>query len=500
MKQLTAMMLAAGLLTGCRSEIPPATSDTIQSNGEVSSAAAGEINEEITGEITVGCYDSAIYRTFLEDAAKQFEQKYPGTLVHIDCFSEMPEVQSYEEDGAYIMAISQEDDPQGRADYISKTSTALMSGQGADLLAMDVLPVYQYAGAGQLENLASFMEADPDFVKSDYRGNVLKAVKFLDGTWFLPLDYSFQYFTYDSTLIDGQSGIYGQEQAFTTSQLIDIGKAAYDGSTKILSSPSYITDSNEGLFKQMFRENYSNFVDIGSRKANFLDGQFAGLLEGVQEMAAEGYIPQGISDTADVSALLAQAGEEPTERFLFKVKNDVSLISQTWPESEQGMMISTSGIDNGIETDDEIAGIAGGDNGTVPFTYQQAFGMNANSTNKTTAWAFLKFLLSGEIQSSPGMSMGAFPIHNEARKVQAENLYQMMFTESGKLDEIQQEGLENYLSVTEAMADQINSYTIRDTVVEDMVTQEIGYFFDGTKTADEVCDVLQNKVDLYLSE
>ncbi|MGL5435732.1 MAG: ABC transporter substrate-binding protein [Lachnospiraceae bacterium] len=498
--QITAMMLAAGLLTGCAGEVPPAASDTAEKSSDAATSAAREIAGEVTGEITVGCYDATVYRTFLEDAAKQFEQKYPGTRVHIDCFSEMPEIQSYEEDGTYITVVNQEDDPQGRADYISKTSTALMGGKGADLLAMDVLPVYRYVKAGQLENLTSYMDQDPDFVKSDYRENVLDAVEFLDGTWFLPLDYSFQYFTYDSTLIDGQSGGFGQAQAFTTNQLLEMGKPVYDGSSKVLSSPAYMKESNEDLFTQQFREKYSDFVDIGRSQANFSDGQFAGLLDGLQEMAARGYIPKGLSDTADVSQLLARAGENPTDRFLFKTKNNFSLIQQTWPDSEQGLMISTSGIENGIETDDEIAGIGAGENGTVPFTYQQAYGLNANSLNKATAWAFLKFLLSDEIQSSPGMPIGSFAVHNEARMLQAENLYQMLFTEGGKLDEVQQKALKDYLAVTEDMADQISSYTIQDTVIEDMVKQEIVYFFEGTKTAEEVSDVLQNKVDLYLNE
>lgn len=201
-KKLMAVILTMGLLTSACSGNNSNTSDT---SGIPQTSEAGNAAQNlISGEITVSCYDSAIYQTFLEEAANIFEEQNPGTKITIESFSEMPEVKSFEQDGASVTAIIVADDPQGRADYISKTSAALMSGQGADLLAMDVLPFRHYAESGQLENLAEYMEQDSDFQKSDYRENILNAVAFNNGTWFLPLDYTFDYYTYDSTLVSEQ--------------------------------------------------------------------------------------------------------------------------------------------------------------------------------------------------------------------------------------------------------------------------------------------------------
>jgi len=159
---LAVILFCVGLLaSGCRGETLP--------------------NDEINGEITVSCYDLSMSQSFLEEAARQFEQKYPGTKVNITSFSAMPEVKKSEQDGEQIQAVIQEDDPQGRTDYISKTSTSLMSGQGADLLAMDVLPVYKYVESGQLENLKEYLDQDIDFNSSDYQDNILKALEFQNG-------------------------------------------------------------------------------------------------------------------------------------------------------------------------------------------------------------------------------------------------------------------------------------------------------------------------------
>ena len=491
-KLAAAMLSAVMTLTACGGNVPVTPATT---------ARIGTDPEQINGEITVSCYDSVIYRAFLEEAAKLFEEQYPGTRVTIECFSEMPEIKTFEQDGAYVTSIVQAEDPQGRADYISKVSTALMSGKGADLLAMDVLPVYKYAESGQLENLADYMEQDPEFEKSDYRENILAAVASDDGTWFIPLDYSFDYYTYDSTLIDGQQAAgFGADRAFTAGQLVEIGRAAFDGENKILSAPAYLEGGGGDLFTQLFKENYRHFVDMDTKSANFTDGEFKSMINCVSELAAGGYISGGIKMTENPEELMLSAMESPSDRFLFKAKNNFSLVQETYPDRGTTMMIATSNVESGIETDDEIAGIGSDEDGVVPFACGQAYGINSNSLNKETAWAFLKFLLSYEIQGSPSLSLISLPVHNQARQDKAGILYSMLLAEGGELDATQAQGLEEYISTVETMSDQMNGHMFMDVTIQDIVMQEVAYFFDGTKTADDVCQVLQSKVELYLNE
>lgn len=508
-RQLMAAALSIGLLTtACtgnssqtsRNTEPNAATGT-ETGSESGSETIGSGPDSVGGEITVSCYDSATYRTFLEEAAKLFEEQYPGTKVNIDCFSEMPEVKTFEQDGTYVSAIMQEDDPQGRADYISKISTALMSGQGADLLAMDVLPLRKYVESGQLENLADYMERDPEFQKSDYRENIFNSAVFNNGTWFLPLDYTFDYYTYDSTLLsETQRSEYGTDRMLTSGQLMDAGKAIFDGENKIFSTPSYTQEGGESLFTRMFKENYGHYVDMESKSAQFEDGEFKSLLNTVKELADDGYIPKGVNQAASLEEMMTTSSMgNPTNRFLFKAKDNFSLIMDTYPDST-GMMLTTSNAETGIEADDQIAGVGADEAGSVPFAYQQAYGINSDSQNKDTAWAFLKFLLSHDVQASPSLSLVSLPVHNAARQEKSELLYSMLLTGGGALDETQREALASYTDMVEVMSDRINGYSMIDTTIQDMVMQETAYFFDGTKTADDVCRALQNKVGLYLNE
>ena len=126
-----------------------------------------------------------------------------------------------------------------------------------------------------------------------------------------------------------------------------------------------------------------------------------------------------------------------------------------------------------------------------------AFGINSQSRNKETAWAFLKFLLSKEMQLSTNPYI--YSLNNEARKEKAELVFSQMFP-SRTPNEQQRQALEAYKAAVEKLSDSINFYAVRDTSVNDMIIAEAQYFFDGSRNADEVARVLQNKASLYLSE
>ena len=152
-----------------------------------------------------------------------------------------------------------------------------------------------------------------------------------------------------------------------------------------------------------------------------------------------------------------------------------------------------------IDTDDEIAGIQANADGSVPFTYNRGFGINSRSKNKETAWAFLRFLLSAEMQTGNIMTTG-FPINNKAREETANLTFSGMLRNSTTLNDQQRQALTNYKTAAETLSDSINCFVVQDTSLNDMIASEAQYFFGGSRTADEVARVLQNKADLYLNE
>jgi ABC-type glycerol-3-phosphate transport system substrate-binding protein len=487
-----AVLIAALVFSGCGEKTEDQQK---QSNAGLAAQSSGAIH----GEISVSCYDSMNYRNFLEQAAKAFEEQYPGTTVKVDTFSAMPEVERSEQGNIQRMIVRNQNDPQSRSDYISRVNTGLMSGNGADIFAMDILPLYKFVQSGTLENLDPYINSDITFNKTEYRKNILDAVKYHNGTWFLPIDYTFNYYAYDATLLPDVS-LFGVGKSYTAEELFKIGASSFMGTYKLFNTIDYVRGPG-GMFNQLLHQYLSSFVDLETRKPNFLDSRFTNLLKSVKQYGEQGYIPRGVTGQQNAADMMRQTTMNETERYFFKENSNVLLVQQFSRSSGRRMVMRTSGNAGSVEDDDEIAGIEALADGGIPFKFNQGFGINEQSKNKATAWAFLKFLLSEEMQLSTALSFSGLPLHNKARDQKAELVFSGAFMgRSIALDENQKQSLENYKMTVEALSDQINRYVVEDTIINDMIAAEVQYFFNGSRSAEEVANVLQNKVELYLNE
>jgi ABC-type glycerol-3-phosphate transport system substrate-binding protein len=454
-------------------------------------------SRKIEGEITVCAYESTPYRDFLLQAGRAFEDKYPGTKVNVETFSAMPEVRTMERDGMSIMVSESQDTPEGKSDYLNRINTNIMSGAGADIFAMDVIPLHKFIESGTLENLEPYMNGDPEFNSADYRQNILDALHYRGGTWFLPLDYSFQYYAYDSTLVPAQiaSG-FGVDKAWSAQELLALGVPLYDGSYKLFNALDFVNGPG-GMFYQLLAENMAHYINLETGRPNFTDGSFARLLAMVSDYSRQGYIPRGITGAQDADQFMLQIMDAPTDRFFFKLNGDIYLVSQFGRGVGIRLGLATGGTARSIESGDEIAGIQANADGSVPFEYSMAFAVNSQSKNKETAWAFMKFLLSKEIQLATNPYV--FSLNNEAREEKAELIFSWNLP-TRTLNEQQRQAIEAYKAAVERLSDSINCYVVEDTNINDMIIAEAQYFFNGSRNAQEVARVLQNKADLYLSE
>ena len=458
-------------------------------------------NRKIEGSITVSAYDSMLYKSYLEEAARAFEAKYPGTKVNVDTFSAMPEIRNMDQGNMRATTVQGQDDSQGRADYISRVNTNLMSGTGADVYAIDVLPLYKFVESGTLENLAPYMSADSGFNKSDYRQNIFDAIQYQNGVWFFPVDYSFNYFAYDSTLVPAQAAVgFGADKAWSTESLLKLGTPLFNGDNKLFNTVDYARGPG-GMFNQLLGESIGTYINLDTRRPNFLDGKFTGLLSSVTGFAQQGLIPKGVTGQQNGGSIMQRLSQAPTDRYYFKLNANPALIGQFNRGTGMMLRMMSTGSSPAIEDDDEIAGIQANADGSVPFKFNQGFGINSRSKNKEVAWAFLKFLLSKEMQMSTNLMSFGYPLHNQARIEKAELSFSgAQFNMASALNEQQRLALDKYRNAVEKLSDSINTFVIQDTSLNDMIAQEVQYYFGGSRTADEVARVLQNKADLYLSE
>lgn len=418
------------LIVGCHNNLEDANNQLNEKENKTASNSDSIDNEleflsdKLEGEITVSCYDSVLYKDFLELAAKSFESKYPGVKINISSLSQMADIKSSENDGETRKVIELTEDTQAQIDYINKINTELMSGNGPDIIAMDIVPIYKYVNNGQLENLQYYMDNDENFKLDEYRKNIFDALKYKGGQYVFPIDYSFNYYEYDSTLLDEevQSNFQGYK-GYTISSLIEIANNSFEkNSDKKMFGITNKPNQEINMFNELMEENYIQYVDLENKKANFTDGKFVELLEKAKEYEEKGYV---IKTTSGESKSISDFETNTENRNFYKFKGNMSLVTSYLIRDGIDISIPLFGTEASIEKNDKIAGIQMGENGSVKFSYTQGYGINSASKNKSLAWEFIKFLVSEEMQENLQLlfpsGLTNLPINNDARMKKLED-------------------------------------------------------------------------------
>ena len=505
-------------------------------------------NEGLQGEITVSIFDPMPSQLFLQDAAKKFEEKYPNTKINITAFAAMPEIKTGQNsDGGKTVQVQISDNQTEaqKPDYINKINTQLMSGQGPDLFGIDVLPYYRYATGGQLEDLSAYMSSDASFNMADYRQNILDAMKIGGKQYILPLDYNFDLMGYDPSLFtQGELDAIKTKDKMTIEEMTDLAKGSFNSNNGDTRMFGFSGGAGKGfsMFGELLNEHYTDFLSIPDKKASFNDGKFAGLLATVKDYEDKGYISagniqQGAASGANTPNISTLMGNQDASIYYKPVNNAVLMnyLSKYYSSNKTSGIKNSLAINGVIMKDtDEIMGVIPDNKGNVNFTASQAYAMNANSANKQLAWAFLKFLLSEDMQTSPAMSFNGVPMNINAAKDKAKlqaagadvgigmsipgaqkqdlqgkdgSSQQQAVDQAAQqsaadvtLTAEQQQVYDAYTGMIEKYTPMINSFAIADDAIASIINTEAMNFFNGTASADEVSNKIQNKVDLYINE
>lgn len=385
-------------------------------------------------------------------AAKMYGEQHPDVDIQIKVYSKGE-------------GSSQEGDLEK---YVNTTNTELLSGKGADLIALDVdgLPVGKYVDKQALVNLSELMKHDPDFDSSSYEMNILDGAKMRGGLYSLPLRFFLDSLMGDAKAIQ-QSGVKFDDRTWTWGEFTTVGTrlAASGGHTYSMGNTP-----PERMLNYLFVDNYTSIVHEEKRPARFDANAFVELMEQVKTM----YTDKVVTD-AEVNAgdyFFAPA-------LIFSLEDYFTGPAMFYDQGKIYRKPLTAGQQTG---------------GT--FVMNKNLGINANSSMQAEAWNFMKFLLSEEIQTLPGLQ--GFSVNKTINEKALKQLVDKGSVEAptGSVIPVKKADID----MIKQMMDHATTPQTNDSKIQAIIEEEAKAFYSGQKSAQAVAELIANRVTTYLNE
>lgn len=427
----------------------------------ISQKKPADAKKEISGTIRIS---TATPDRFLEEAAQKFENLHPGVKVEVKAYI-IPEVKEIDAN----TTVSGEPE-KSTENYVNNINTELMSGKGADIISVRRLPYKKYMSRNMFADLKQLMKSDQSYDASKYYENLFDAVSFNNGLYTLPINYSYE-------LLGGDTGISANDRQWNWQDFLSAASSVLNSKTAAKSFKYILPYSDERLFSLIFETNCNRFVNDEKKTASFTSQEFLDLLK----------LCKGLADKNQLMKSSEKFSEEVFKQSLFF---DVDIFSVSFLASTQTAM-------NPMKY---LYRFPSETKGSLSFSTSGMLAINNASPNKNTAWEFLKFLISDEMQSSPALS--GLPVNKSAYKQRvATETNQFCQDKSINLSQDKRtELMQKYAGFNESMVMDMKICPYKDPQIIKIVEDEVHPFFAGKASAENVAQVIQKKVDIYIKE
>lgn len=342
----------------------------------------------------------------------------------------------------------------------------LTSSNPPDLVDLSSLKHWEaYAGNGMFEDLSSYLQNSEVLEEADYVPNILEGGKIGGKQIFIPYSFGF-------TTLYGQVKYVGGESGWTLQELLD--KHHQNEEISIFNSEP------ERVLRFLLTYGMEEFIDYSQGECNFEVPLFYDLLQcaakarysysegGVLTVFNNGVAEEReMLDTAliyNVDSYLAYTYKGMTEEDM--LDSGIKLVLKGYPSKDRKMRAKGS------------------------FSFYTCFAICSNSDKKEGAWQFIEYC-----QSCKDDFMMGFPAKKEwlSESLQTLKLKKYMGVE---LEEPTEEDVKELLSIINSLEFLSN----QDEVIMQIITEEAQGYFEGQKSEEEVAQVIQNRIRLYLWE
>lgn len=366
-------------------------------------------------------------------------------------------------------------------DYVTKLNNDITSGNIPDILFTDAsTPFDSYAAKGIFADLYEFIDNDSEINRDDFLPNMLTAME-TDGKLYRFTD-SFKIFT-----AIGKTSIFGEKTGIDFKRINEIMESRPEG-TEIFAGTT-----KEDILGHAMELCGDNFIDYKNGKCDFTSDYFIELLEFANQFM----------DSIDMNSYFDDAF---WDRYNTMYADEEALLLIAYVTDFADIFYNEHQLFGEEVT---AVGFPTFEGLGASFDISGGFAISAKSKNQDGAWEFVRSLLTEEFQDS----VGEMPVRKTSIEKKAQKNMKEFDPQAARITTIgsMSIGTSGYAiedaKPTQADVDKtmeiINStkqiskynYTVTDIVVE-----EAGSYFSGSKTAEDAAQMIQNRVQNYLYE
>ncbi len=366
----------------------------------------------------------------------------------------------------------------------TKLNTDIASGNAPDILCITgEIPVDSYVNKGLFVDLNTFMEKDPELKKMDYLQEVFDAFS-VDGKWYqlVPQFYLFTIF--------GKTSEVGEMPGWTFADLQTL-RMQKDEGIAVLSE-----QTKNSILQYSMMLNSNQYINWEEGECYFNSSQFIELLEFANEFP----------DSIDYSELYDDPDYWESQETMFRDGRALLM-----PYSLSGFRDFQYCEDGNFGEQITAVGFPTESGVGNAYSYNLNFAISSKSDYQDIAWEFLRYYLTDEYQDSIqyGWPVKLSSIDKLAQEAQIKPSYTDEEGNVVEYDEtfylggmeivmepLTQEDCERVMTFLKS-ADHVYSYNQQ---IMKILEEECAPYFEGQKTVEEVVDIIQSRVYIYVNE
>lgn len=394
-------------------------------------------------------------------AVVEFNKKSDKYRVELIIYRENPEIN---------------DNSDWEADQI-RFNNDIAAGNGTDIYDLNGLNIEMLAQKEVLEDLFPYLEKDEELSKEDYFPSVINAFSIDDKLYSIPS------FVRVQTLF-GKSSEVGNESGWTLDELMATMEGKPEG-TEVL---EYGT--KDLVLQMCLNFDLDSYIDWSTGECKFNSEEFLKVLEFANQFPKEFDFEEELDTVSKI-----QSGKLLLLNHGLNTVQDYQMILGMMGEPVTAIGYPVA----------EGVGAA--------FVPQNLYGINANSEHKEGAWEFIKSLIGPEFYEEQYVwgfptLISAYDKMNE--EFMTPNYYEDIngnqveeskgsFGYDGYAIEIYAANQEEVDAVTNIINDCDKVFTY-DLNLYNIIAEETTPFFEGQKSAKEVANIIQSRVQMYVNE